>query len=95
MRGNNISLFFHYANWKFPQMGSHEHVICIWKVSAFHDDSKLVFIQVLYKTLVPTSQEIQFISILRVNQGSRVLHKTVDIYCENQTKHLGAQFSMF
>jgi len=41
MRGN-ISLFFHYANWKFPQMESHEHVICIWKVSAFNDDSKLI-----------------------------------------------------
>jgi len=51
-----ISLFFHYANWKFPQMGSHEHVRCIWKISAFHDDSKLIFIQVLYKILVPTSQ---------------------------------------
>jgi len=27
MRGIVVSIFFHYANWKFPQMESHEHVI--------------------------------------------------------------------
>ena len=44
------------------------------------------------KTLVPTSQETQFVSILTVNR--LVLHKTVDIYCENQTKHMVAQCRM-
>jgi hypothetical protein len=68
MRGNICSLFFHYANRKFPQMESHKHVICIWKISAFRDDSRLIFIKLLCKTSVPTSQGTQILTILRVNR---------------------------
>jgi hypothetical protein len=49
--GNISSLFSNYASWRFPQMGSQERVMCIWNISDFHYDSKLIFIQVLYKTL--------------------------------------------